>query len=81
MNLQPNKRRRGISRTWLKVATFSSFAEAERTVEEKGCWKKCSTSNCAEGSKVEYRCTAGRYRIDECPSRVYLLYYCDSLQV
>lgn len=37
----------------------------------KEIWKICSTKNTLDGKKVEYRCSAGTYRIKKCPARLY----------
>lgn len=72
------KRRRGNNRTWRKIAEFESPTEAEESVNEERIWKKCDLKETTEGEKVVYRCTAGRYRKEECPAGLYLLYHCDS---
>lgn len=77
----PQKRRRGPNRVWKKTATFQCSREAQKAVEDRLIWKNCGTNDCADGKKVEYRCTAATYRNNECPARLHLLYHSDSQAV
>lgn len=75
------QRRTPISRIWLKKEDFDDPTTAENFVNEKVIWKKSSCKSTFEGYKVEYRCTAAKYRVNECPSGIYLLYHADSTKV
>jgi len=50
-------------------------------VTQRQIWKKCDRKETAEGCKIVYRGTAGRYRKNECSAGLYLLYHSDSTAV
>lgn len=75
----PTKKRRRENRTWLKKEVYANSVDAEKSIHP--LWKKCSSKNTVQGLRVNYRCTGGRYRIEECPAGLYLLYHSDSIQV
>jgi len=75
------KRRRGPNRSWLQTAQFPTAQEAEQSLSEKGIWKKAVSRTSYEGRKIEYRCTEGLYRKQECPVGLYLLYHATNLTV
>ena len=75
----PRKKKRLPNRIWLKRAEFNSPKEAEQAVNPM--WKKSSSKNTPHGLRVEYRCTGGTYRINECPAGLYLLYHSTSSKV
>lgn len=75
------KRTRQQNRIWLKREEFDSAEEAEKDVNSKKIWKKSSSKNTLDGSKVEYRCIGGKYRNNECPAGIYLLYHATSAKV
>ena len=53
--------------------------EAEKALHHT--WKKCSRSETPLSVRVDYRCTAGAYRRNECPAGLYLLYHGNSTKV
>jgi hypothetical protein len=78
-DVQPKlKKRRSENRSWLKVEDFTSAKEAEAATVTKGIWKKCASYDTADGLKVRYRCTAEKYRSNECPASLSLLFHSTS---
>ena len=75
----PAKRRCGPNRKWTKTEEFKLKEEAEKFISST--WKKTSQKTTREGLKTEYRCTAGQYRTNECPTRLYLLYHVTNMRV
>lgn len=78
---QPQRKRRRVNRTWLKGETYESSAEAEEYVRSNKFWKISSSTSTASGKRVDYRCAAGKYRVNECPAGLYLLYHSTNLRV
>lgn len=78
---EPKVKRRRVNRVWLFRETFASSDVAEKAVESRKIWKKCSSRTTSSGDRVTYRCTAGRYRENECPAGLYLLYHGTSMEV
>lgn len=77
----PVPKRRRSNRIWLLRETFNSSKEAEDAVQARKIWKKSASSRTTAGLRVEYRCTAAKYRINECPAAVYLLYHSENTTV
>lgn len=75
------ERRKGNNRIWRKITEFASRKEAEENVTQRQIWKKCDRKETAEGYKIVYRCTAERYKKNECSAGLYILYHCDSTAV
>jgi hypothetical protein len=71
---RPPRKKRRINRIWSEHEVFDSAKEAEDVVTSRGIWKKHTSSTNSTGKRVEYRCTAGMYRKNECPAGLYLLY-------
>ncbi|CAG9856466.1 unnamed protein product [Phyllotreta striolata] len=69
------KRKRQPNRLWIKSREFDSVEEAHREVSGQKVWKIASKKSTLDGCKVEYRCSAGKYRVKECPAGLYLLYH------
>ena len=61
------------NRLWIERESLATPKEAELAVEMRKIWKKSSTKETTSGRRVNYRCTAGRYRVLECPAGLYLL--------
>jgi len=78
---QPKRKRRRTNRSWVQKETFDTPKEAEAAVKARNIWKISSTKETTAGRRVNYRCTAGQYRLNECPAGVYLLYDSTSNQV
>lgn len=75
------KRRRQPNRVWIKFAEFHSAQDAEENVTTQNMWRKSSLKNSLDGRRVDYRCFAGKYRSNECPAGLYLLYHSNSHKV
>lgn len=75
----PAKQKRGANRKWKKTDEFQSKEDAEKAISS--IWKKASQKTTVEGLKIEYRCSGGQYRTNECPARLYLLFHCTSMRV
>lgn len=78
---QPPRKRRRINRVWLKEVTYESSKGAEEFVQSKNIWKITSSTNTSSGKRVDYRCTAAKYRVSECPAGLYLLYHSENQRV
>lgn len=77
-NEQPQlkfSRSRGKGRDWVKIKEFTESSEAEAYVNEQNLWCKTSNKRTLDGEKIEFRCKYGKYRINECPAAIYLLYH------
>lgn len=72
---------RPSNRVWLKAEEYLCPEDAEKAVSLQKVWKKASSKNTLDGVKVEYRCSEGQYRVNECPARLYLLYHNTSAKV
>ena len=70
-----NKRARGKARSWTKINVFEEASEAELYVKNARVWSKASAKQSHSGERVEFRCKKGKYRENECPSAIYLLYH------
>jgi len=80
-NEQPKQKRQRITRVWLKRDTYASAKEAEEVIRTRKIWAVCASTDTPSGHRVEYRCTAGKYRVAECPAGLYLLYHNTSQRV
>ena len=74
----PKRKRRRMNRLRVEQKSFATSEEAKKFVTDKNIWKISSTKDISAGMRVNYRCTAGQYRILECPASLYLLYHSDS---
>ncbi|KAK7601962.1 hypothetical protein V9T40_009403 [Parthenolecanium corni] len=72
---QSKHKHRRLTRVWVEQETYSSAKEAEEAVQLRKIWKISSSCNISAGRRVEYRCTAGKYRVAECAAGLYLLYH------
>lgn len=72
---EPKRKKPKTYCAWMKTKEFQSSAEAEEAVSAKEMWKKCSSTKTSSGLRVQYRCSAGQYRVKECPAGLYLLYH------
>jgi len=78
----PEPKRRCIAnRVWLLRETFDSSKEAEDAIESRKIWSKSASRKTTSGLRFEYRCTADKYRVNECPASVYLLYHSTNASV
>lgn len=75
------KRPRRETRIWLEKKRYDSREEAEAVVNDRKIWKISSSKWTPSGRRVEYRCTAAKYRVDECPAAIYLLYHATTSSV
>jgi hypothetical protein len=78
---EPQRKRRRVNRIWLLKETFQISEAAEKAVESRKIWKKSSSKVTSSGERVNYRCTAGKYRTNECLAGLYLLYHAISSEV
>ena len=62
----PPRTRRRTTRTWLKDVTYESSKEAEQFVQSKNIRKIMSSTYTPSGKRVDYRCMAAKYRVNEC---------------
>lgn len=53
---------------------FFESPEQAQNVVNTTLWKKSSSENSSLGCRVEYCCSAGKYRQKDCPAGIYLLY-------
>jgi len=75
------KKTRGKGRTWVKLKHFEKALEAELYIKEESIWKITSRKRSLDGERVEYRCKHGKYRKNECPVAIYLLYHSTDMTV
>lgn len=75
------RRRRQPNRVFINFEIFHSAEEAEENVISQNIWRKASVKNSLDGRQVHYRCSAGKYRANECPAGLYLLYHSNSNKV
>lgn len=79
---QPSQKRLHINLTWLKEVTYhDSSKKAEQFVQQKNIWKITSSIYTPSGKRVTYHSTAGKYRMNECPAGLYLLYHSENQRV
>ena len=71
----PEPKRRRVNRVWLLQETFASSKEANDAVQARKIWKISASKRTNSGLRVEYRCTATKYRVNECPAALYLLHH------
>lgn len=60
---------------------FNTAEEAKDYIKSQEIWKVSSSRKTSDGLKVEYRCTKGLYRLNECPAGLSLLYHSVDLKV
>ncbi|XP_077288303.1 uncharacterized protein LOC143912796 isoform X1 [Arctopsyche grandis] len=80
-SVSKTKKRRQRNRVWIKIGEFNSAKDAEENVASQNMWRKSSLKNSLDGRRVDYRCSAGKYRTNECPAGLYLLYHSNSDKV
>jgi hypothetical protein len=77
----PMRKQRKPDRIWLQQQSFDTPKEAQEAVAGRKIWKICSKKDTTSGTRVNYRCTAGKFRTGECPAGLYLLYQSTSNEV
>jgi len=77
----PPRKKRRPNRIWTEQKMFETGVEAQLAVTLENIWKEAASSKSNTGVRVEYQCTAMKYRRNACPASIYLMYHATSSKV